>query len=695
MTETEFRADLLTAAASRAEVQSCGLREALVTEVLERLRDAGEVPEGEPCPETITGQRGRKLEIDAWADDDADGSLHLFIALYDGGQEPKSALTLTEARDQGFNRLLGVYEQAREGWLTANIEESRPLWALARRIQTASRPTALRLNVVSDRTVNERLREIAGDETREKVPVTFQIWDISRLKRIHDAASARDDLIVDFTGLLDGGLPVLSASVGSGDYDAYLAVLPGETLADIYIRHGSRLLEGNVRTFLGRGGNVNKGIAKTVAQEPQKFFAYNNGVAATASAITTARGPGGALVVTSATDLQIVNGAQTTASLAMARREDRNSLSSVFVPMKLSVVTPDVAGDLIPQISRFANSQNGVRPSDFFANHPFHRRMEEASRRILAPATSGSQVQTHWYYERARGQYLNDQVGMNSAQRNRFLLMNPRRQVLTKTDLAKAACCFDLEPDVACKGAEKAFVAFAEKITKEWADEKNRTTYGDDWFRAAVARIILFRASESVVSKAPWYEGGYRAQIVAYSCMRLAGLALELGSGLNYLKIWAQQFAGTVLEEQLLIIGERMTHVLRSPPLAGQNIGEWAKQQACRKIALETRVNTVADFEDWVGTGGEQRSQERDARRTRRVQDGLDVLKQVLEHDANYWISARQFCRVRGMLTPEEEKALIPACQIPKKIPTDRQAACLMLLVEKALDAGWSGGPEA
>ena len=543
--------------------------------------------------------------------------------------------------------------------------------------------------------VNERLREIAGDETREKVPVTFQIWDISRLKRIHDAASVRDDLVVDFTGLAGGGLPVLPASVGSGDYDAYLAVMPGETLADIYIRHGSRLLEGNVRTFLGRSSNVNKGIAQTVTKYPQKFFAYNNGVAATASAITTSGGPGGGLVVTSATDLQIVNGAQTTASLAVARRENSLSPGSVFVPMKLSVVTPEVAGVLIPDISRFANSQNGVRPSDFFANHAFHRRMEEASRRLLAPATGGSQVQTHWYYERARGQYLNDQAGMNSGQRNRFLLVNPRRQVITKTDLAKAACCFALEPDVACKGAEKAFTAFAERITKEWEEEANRASYGDDWFRAAIARIILFRASESIVSNAPWYEGGYRAQIVAYSCMRLAQLALELGCGLNYLKIWSQQGAGPVLEEQILIIGEQMTEVLRSPPRAGQNIGEWAKQQACRKMALEMRVKIVADFEEWVGKGGEKRLQEREARRTRRVHDGLDVLKEVLEHNADYWISAREFCRSRSLLTPEEERSLVPACQLPKKIPTDRQAACLMRLLDKALDDGWSEGAES
>jgi hypothetical protein len=142
--------------------------------------------------------------------------------------------------------------------------------------------------------------------------------------------------------------------------------------------------------------------------------------------------------------------------------------------MKLSVVTPTVASDLIPLISRFANSQNGVRPSDFFANHAFHRRIEEVSRRILAPALTGSQVQTHWYYERARGQHLNDQAGLTTAKRNQFLLINPRQRVVTKTDLAKVESCFDLEPDVACKGAEKSFIQFAERVTRDWLDDRKR-----------------------------------------------------------------------------------------------------------------------------------------------------------------------------------------------------------------------------
>jgi hypothetical protein len=157
----------------------------------------------------------------------------------------------------------------------------------------------------------------------------------------------------------------------------------------MYLRHGSRLLEGNVRTYLARVGNVNRGIANTLAKEPEKFFAYNNGIAATACAVSIRTGQDGALLLTEATDLQIVNGAQTTASLAAARCEKKLPVEAVFVPMKLSVVPPELATEMIPNVSKFANSQNPVRASDFFANHEFHRRIEEISRRLLAPSVGG------------------------------------------------------------------------------------------------------------------------------------------------------------------------------------------------------------------------------------------------------------------------------------------------------------------
>lgn len=691
MTDEEFRADLLTGAASRAESVSSGFREAFTDEVLDRLREAGELPDTERCTEALTGRNGRKLEVDAFVFDEADDSLHLFVAILDGGGPMPPVLTLTESREQGFNRLLGVFEQARDGWLVANIEESRPLWSLARRIQGDGRRTAVRLHVLSDRCISERIREIPANVTQAGEPITFQIWDVTRLKRIQDGQNARDDLVVDFGDLAAGGLPVLHAAVGETGYDAYLAVVPAETLADIYIRHGSRLLEGNVRTFLGRRGNVNKGIAATLAKEPGYFFAYNNGITATASDVSTVSGRDGNLLLASATDLQIVNGAQTTASLAAVRRDRKTSLDGVFVPMKLSVVAPDVAGQIIPRISRYANSQNGVRASDFFANHEFHRKIQEISRRVLAPSVSGSQLQTHWYYERARGQHLNDQSGLTSSKKDQFLRLNPRQQVITKTDLAKVENCFALLPDVACKGAEKSFTEFAERITKEWDDENKRIQFGDDWFRSAVARVILFRTAEKLVSEAPWYEGGYRAQIVAYTAARLAHLAetTEQGVRLDYLRIWSAQAPGNLLEKQMNEIGKVMADVLRKPPLAGQNISEWAKQQACRKRALETEVAKVKGFEGLLLAAEEAKSARKVAKAEGKVDRGLEAVSEVIRLGTSFWRSTGQYARGKKLLLADDEKALLPAVNMPKLIPTDRQAERLIGLLQRCREAGF------
>lgn len=691
MTNEEFRADLLASAASRAEAHETSMREGFVAEVLERLRDAGELPDAEPCAETISGQRGRKLEVDAFAYDDADESLHLFIAVRDGGEGMPAPLSLSEAREQGFNRLMGMFEQAREGWLSGNIEESRPLWALARRIQVDGQPAALRLHVVTDRQVSERLREIPSDRSREGVPTTFQVWDVTRLKRIHEAQAVRDDLFVDLSTLPGGGLAVLPAATGASDYEAYLAVMPGDALADIYIRHGSRLLEGNVRTFLGRRGNINKGIGTTLAKEPGRFFAYNNGLAATASSVVAVEGPGGGVLLTGMADFQIVNGAQTTASLAALRREGKLQQGTVFVPLKLSVVPPAVAEELVPRISRYANTQNSVRASDFFANHAFHQRMEQISRRLLAPAAAGSLVQTHWYYERARGQHLNDQTALTPAKKAQFLRLNPREQVMTKTAVAKVESCFDLLPDLACKGAEKAFTAFAERVTDDWKDETRRDTYGDDWFRCMVARTILFRTAEAVVSRAPWYEGGYRAQVVAYAAARLAALAAELSGGgrLDYQKVWAAQATGEVLERQLLSIAEAMMMVLRSPPLAGQNISEWAKQQACRRQALATPVAVVAGFDAFLAGKADVRAAHREEREKQRIGDGLKAVGEVVSLGACFWQELRSFAVSHRMVAPDEQPALALACTVPRTMPADWQAAKLLAIRERCEQAGF------
>lgn len=94
------------------------------------------------------------------------------------------------------------------------------------------------------------------------------------------------------------------------------------------------LLEKNVRAFLRNKSKVNKRIMATIKNKPEMFFSYNNGISTTASDVEL-KLLGRTLYLTKLTDWQIVNGGQTTASIASAQGCD---LSKVFVQMKVSVV---------------------------------------------------------------------------------------------------------------------------------------------------------------------------------------------------------------------------------------------------------------------------------------------------------------------------------------------------------------------
>lgn len=185
------------------------------------------------------------------------------------------------------------------------------------------------------------------------------------------------------------GIQCLPAHIDSADYESYLMVMPATILGELYGKYGDRLLEQNVRCFLQARGKVNKGIRSTIITDPEMFFAYNNGITATAREVITETEDDG-IYIKEIRDLQVVNGGQTTASLFHTSRKDKVSLEKIFVQMKLSVVDGEKGEVVIPKISEYANTQNKVNAADFFSNHPFHLRMEEFSRRLWVPPQPGA-----------------------------------------------------------------------------------------------------------------------------------------------------------------------------------------------------------------------------------------------------------------------------------------------------------------
>lgn len=625
-------------------------------------------------------QRGMRVD-GYWFNDE--GGLDLFVADFDSRTELAS-LTRTDV-DAAFKRVVNFFDASLRKNLAADLEITSPEYGLARQI--ADRKSLIRhlnLILVSERTLSDRIQALPDAETAG-IATSFHIWDISRLHRQRSSRSHKEALDLDFEAMFGTGISCLPAHLGTDAYQSYLVVMPGPILSTIYEKFGARLLEQNVRTFLQARAKVNQGIRTTIMTEPGMFFAYNNGITATAQGVETKR-TGDGLQITRITDLQIVNGGQTTASLFHTRRKDKADLTQIFVQMKLSVIDSEESEKVVPRISEYANTQNRVQAADFFSNHAYHIRMEEFSRRIWAPAGKGAQRETKWFYERARGQYADAQAKLTPAEQKRFKAENPKPQMLTKTDLAKFENVWDEHPRYVNLGAEKNFARYAARIGKEW--DKSSDGFNEAYFKRAVARGIMFRATERIVSAQPWYNNGYRANIVAYTLAVLSELTRQQEKSLDFLRVWNAQAISSVLESTIAVVASRVNDDLLRPMQGISNISEWAKREACWTRMLEHMDEFAAllpdDFDSECLSRDDHLSEKRAARNTQKVDNGIEVQTRVLAIPAARWTAAHGMLAAKRLLTPKEISILNIAMQMPMKIPTEKQCTILLGIVDKA-----------
>ena len=272
-------------------------------------------------------------------------------------------------------------------------------------------------------------------------------------------------------------------------------------------------------------------------------------------------------------DLQLVNGGQTTASLYSVMIRDRKDLSLVQVQAKISIVDSERMEEMVPLISRYANSQNKVSDADFSANDGFHVQLEELSRTVWAPATGDAQRQTHWFYERARGQYADARTRAKTdgrAKERLFLESNPKDQTLTKTSLAKYANTLEQLPHIVSRGAQKNFNEFTIRLA-----DRGPITVDRQYFERIVAMAILFRDAEHIVHKCQY--GGYRANDVTYT---LAYLSRKTGRRIDLDRIWKEQGVSPALEQTIRLVSAQIHEVIVDAPDGG-NVTEWCKKEIC------------------------------------------------------------------------------------------------------------------
>lgn len=617
----------------------------------------GDTPDMEYCPILKEGLGGYR--VDGYALEMLEGGFSesgdLYLAVSDYRHDEDLPAINSRDIERAVDGVERFFKVATSRKFLDSLEETSPAYQLAVLIQQYS-TRIRRIRVILFTNGHLRVRKSVF-ETRdlEGVTVHINVLDLERYSRI--SSTGGEPVEIDFDEDFDGAIECLPASVGADSYQSYLFAIPGSVLAGVFAAFGNRLLEQNVRTYLQAKTGVNKGILRTIAEEPGMFFAYNNGVTATASSVQTRRVANGALAISRIKDFQIVNGGQTTASLLYARDGLGRKLDHVYVQVKLSVVDEGRLADVVPRISEYANTQNKVSLADLASNSPVQVRIERFSKEISVPQKAGELHSSKWFYERARGQYKNLFSYKTPSERRKLELMYPKTRLVTKTDLAKYELSFDGRPYYVSEGAQKCFNRYTTLVLSKLGDE---SSISETWFRRAMAKALLFIDLDEAIQKSSWYQAdrGYKAQIVTYTIAACANGFRAKNQQIDLDRIWREQSVSASLLGWMLAEARSVANILRSPPDNVRNISEFAKRDFCWEqhvkgkvgVPNETTLQFGVSIEDY---SDETRQGSREASRNHEVD--FDVMLFDLVSRANDIIlQAKEI----GVASPKNMSAL-------------------------------------
>lgn len=664
--------DVLANAETRAMQNANSFKEIITEELIE----TGDLPNTYLAAQYkyLTGRY--PMEAVGMAYDSERQVMYLLIMEY--YQEDKIETLTSKVIEQKFKRGINFIEQSLKG-LYSELEETSDAFEMAFNIYDKFHKGTIdkfKLVLISDGKISRsykgiELTNIAGKHAENL------IVDIEYLFNNFQAQNADSSFAVDVV------LPALKVPLNTETYDSYLAYVTGEQLYAIYDTYGKKLLEQNVRTFLQFRGGINKGIRNTLEGAPEMFFAYNNGITATASELEF--NEVGEIIRIH--NLQIVNGGQTTSSIYAAKKTNKIDISNVVVQMKLSVIQQGSHhGEFVAKVAEYANTQNKVNKSDFFSNSPFHKEFKLYSQKVWAP--SMSQERELWFYERVRGEYLNEQAYLTNAEKRKFEALNPRNKKIDKPMLAKAEMVWLQKPDVVSKGAQESFLHFANHITEEL--EKNSLAITEGYFKDAISRIILFKHVEKLVSAASWYNGGFRANIVAYTISYLSYIISVQNRYLDFNLIWENQCVPNDLNQVLEIIAEEVSdHVVNPPPGSG-NPSQWAKKSTCWQTLKQKAIDVQIPVE-YILTKETEKTIKKEEKALKRVDKSIEAQMRIVSMD----MSERQqllayFSKPdnRGSITYKEFSILEKFATGKLAVPSDKQALVLNDILALALSEG-------
>lgn len=631
----EFAQELLETTKNSAELNGVDFDEELAATIIEYIADTGEVNAPEIC--TFKKTRAR---ITAYDYNDEAESLDLFYL------ERADTLVgkINNGRvQQGFNYLMRFYNEAMGGVLLkeGEAEENGEIAQIVELIQsTKGKISQLRIYLLTDGLTDPAAIPAAVESDDDNFVIEYNVWDMQRIYQQHNIRAGKEKVEIDFPTTYNTELQCLKMSDQNPFVDAYLAIIPGKTLAKIYKQYQQVLLEKNVRTFLQFKGKVNKEIRRTLREQPDMFFSYNNGISTTASDIEL-KEVDGVLYITRLFDWQIVNGGQTTAAIAASISDREVDLSKVYVPMKISVIRDkEHSNEIVKAISTSANSQTAIKNSDFSANEPFLVDLENFSRSEWVPNGKSKPI-CKWYFERTRGQYFDQLAQLSGFNEKSFRTEYPKTQRITKTDVAKYETAWRQRPYDVCRGAEQNYKLYVADI------KRDKPLVTAAYYKRIIAEGILFNTIDSIVRSKSL--GGYKANMNAYI---MASISVLSDENLDMTYIWenqkVQQDVVDKIEELIPIVWTHLTGASSGSQM--QNVGEWSKRVDCWN-KLKLKLGDIEKIDEHLL----QKETNEDGSYLNETQQNR--IKEAESYTPQFWFAIANWAKINNMLTPIDRKA--------------------------------------
>ena len=591
---------------------------------------------GEVSAPTLCFFNKTRSRLSAYDYDFETGSLDLFLFVRANsacGRINKDRL------DKSFNQLMSFYRESMEGKILGtakdvnNFDEIVEVSQLVK--STEGNKSLLRLFILTDGVADPSCALNPVDSYDGKYVIEYNVWDLQRMLEQENIMRGRSKIEIDFEVTYNAEIQCIKMKEENQFVDAYLAIMPGALLARIYKQYHQALLEKNVRSFLQFKGAVNKEIRKTMRERPSMFFSYNNGISSTADEVVTKRKEG-MLCITRISNWQIVNGCQTTAAIAASMNDSDIDISKIYVPVKVSVIRDiEHKDEIINSISTSANKQTAIKKSDFSSNDPYLISLEKYSRELYVPNTCHN-AHTKWFFERTRGQYLDQQAQQTGPNERYFKQQYPKNQKITKTDVAKYETAWMQQPHMVCSGMEKKFSQFLKMVKQE--NQIISLTY----YKNMISKCILFNTIDKMVKNSEYQ--GYKSLLTIYT---LSSISLLSNKNLDLTYIWEHQKIQVELEEKI----KEIMHVVWEHLTSRQNPLAWAKSTECWRI-LQEELGIFQMFESNLL----QKEVNDDGSSLNEAQQ--EVIEKASAIEAQTWFRMSVWAKRKDILSPLDRKTL-------------------------------------